>query len=158
VCASPVTIRRIEHRDAAEVAALAGELGYPATPELMDKRLTDIQTSPPQQPAELLVAVDSTGGHVIGWVHVCVPLFLTGSRAASVWGLVVSATHRGQGLGRRLMGATEAWAIDHGCEEIRLHVGAQWAEAHAFSKRLGYHVEKSQLVLARSLAPRKNVT
>lgn len=156
MAASSVTIRRMEHRDAGEVAALAGELGYPATSEVMEARLVDIQTSPPQQPAELLVAVASSGGRVIGWVHVCVPLFLTGTRSASVWGLVVSGAHRGQGLGRRLMEAAEAWAIDHGCEEMRLHSGAHRIDAHAFYDRRGYHVEKSQLVLARSLVTNRH--
>lgn len=157
VCASPVTIRRMEVRDAGEVAALAGELGYPMTPELMEARLINMQTSSPQQPAELLVAVAATGEHVIGWVHVCVPLFLTGTRSASVWGLVVGAAHRGQGLGRRLMDAAEEWAIEHGCEEMRLTSAAHRIDAHAFYERLGYNVEKSQLVLARSLESRRTV-
>lgn len=146
-----ITVRRMVHHDAAEVAALSGELGYPATPRLIEERLAGVQASPPYQAAEILVAVEMRGAHVIGWVHVCVPLFLTGSRAASIWGLVVASTYRGRGVGRILMEAAEQWAVDRGCEEMRLTSAVRRVEAHAFYERLGYQVEKSQLVLVRSL-------
>lgn len=155
---STIAIRRMERRDAAAVAALSSELGYPATPELMEERRIDIQTGPPQQPADILVAVDTIRDQAIGWVHVCVPLFLTGSRSASVWGIVVSSIHRGRGVGHCLMEAAETWAIDRGCEEMRLHSGAQRVDAHRFYDSLGYHVEKSQVVLARSLVSTKGKT
>lgn len=151
VRSTSITIRPMEHHDAAEVAALSGELGYPAAPELMEERLVEIQTSSPHQPADILVAIDSSDDYVVGWVHVCVPLFLTGNRSASIWGLVVASAHRGCGVGRILMEAAEKWAIGHGCKEMRLTSAVQRVEAHAFYDHLGYKVEKSQLVLARSL-------
>lgn len=144
-------IRRMEYRDAGEVASLCGELSYPATTERILERLVAVQTSPPQQQADILVAVDPVGDRVVGWVHVCDPLFLTGNRSASVWGLVVTSACRGQGISRLLMEAAEEWAVDNGCKEMRLHSAVQRVEAHAFYERLGYRLEKSQLALVRSL-------
>jgi GNAT superfamily N-acetyltransferase len=148
---SSITIRPVEHRDAVEVAMLSGELGYPMAAGLIEERLEVVRASPPHQPADILVAVDLRGDRVIGWVHVCVPLFLTGIRAGSIWGLVVASTYRGRGVGRGLMEAAEQWAVDHDCKEMRLTSAVQRLEAHAFYERLGYRVEKSQFVLARSL-------
>jgi GNAT superfamily N-acetyltransferase len=141
----------MEHRDAAEVAVLSGELGYPMSPGLVEERLRGVQASPPHQPADILVAVELSDARVVGWVHVCVPLFLTGNRSGSIWGLVVASEARGRGVGRRLMEAAERWAVDRGCTEMRLTSAIHRVEAHTFYERLGYRVEKSQHVLARSL-------
>ena len=54
-----IAIRRMEHRDAADVAAISGELGYPAKPRLMEERLAGIQSSPPHRPTDILVAVET---------------------------------------------------------------------------------------------------
>lgn len=56
-----------------------------------------------------------------------------------------------------LMEAVEAWAIEYGCEEMRLTSAAHRIDAHAFYERLGYNVERSQLVLARSIVSRRTV-
>ena len=41
-----VRIRRAEERDAADLAGLSGQLGYPATPEQIRDRLRKIVPSP----------------------------------------------------------------------------------------------------------------
>lgn len=100
-------IRPLELRDAAAVAALSGELGYPTTACAVAERLVQIQRSSVTQPATILVAEDGASREVVGWVHVCVPVDLVKHNVADIWGLVVASTHRGEGVGRALMSAAE---------------------------------------------------
>lgn len=150
---SRVTIRPAAPSDAGAVAALAGELGYPTTAEAIETHLRRIRRAAPGQPAAVLVAELVGTSDIVGWVHVCVPADLVKTDVADIWGLVVAATQRGLGIGRSLMAAAEAWAIDQGCRQVRLRSGSHRTEAHAFYRRLGYTIEKSQLTFSRSLVP-----
>ena len=147
-----INLRPMTRPDAAGVAALRGELGYPTTEETVAAGLTRIREAEQLQPAELFVA-QASDGNVVGWVHVCIPIDLVATEEAQIWGLVVASSRHGQGIGRSLMTAAEAWARDHGCREMRLRSGAHRTEAHAFYEHLGYQVVKQQMVLSRKIDP-----
>lgn len=146
------TIRPARDTDAAAIARLAGELGYPVEPKRMAARLAQMAQAT-EQPAVVLVA--ERDGAVVGWVHVVVPADLVLDATADIWGLVVAQSARGGGIGRALMTAAEAWAAARGCHEVRLRSGAHRTEAHAFYERLGYRMTKTQLTFARSLGDRR---
>ena len=149
---STVLIRPAAAQDIDAIAALAGELGYPTSPDTIAAHLDRIRQAAPSQPAAVLVAELQGCADVVGWVHVCIPADLVKTDVADIWGLVVSSAHRGCGIGRTLMAAAEAWAIEHECRQVRLRSGSHRHEAHAFYQRLGYAVEKSQLTFARDLS------
>ena len=46
--------------------------------------------------------------------------------------LVVTASHRGRGIGAQLLDATSNWARDRGCTHLELGSGARRADAHRF--------------------------
>ncbi len=46
--------------------------------------------------------------------------------------LVVTASHRGRGIGAQLLDATSNWARDRGCTHLELGSGAGGADAHRF--------------------------
>jgi ribosomal protein S18 acetylase RimI-like enzyme len=67
-----------------------------------------------------------------------------------VYYLAVDATHRGAGLGRRMMEEAEGWLRAQGVPKLNLMVRHDNRDAHAFYQRLGYTVSEVT-VLARWL-------
>src|SRR3712207_3819263 len=105
-----IRLRPMQAADAAAVACLSGELGYPATAEQMARRLAAVQRSAETQPAEVIVACEEETDEVVGWVHIAVPATMAVDAQPDIWGLVVGSSHRGHGIGARLMEAAETWA------------------------------------------------
>jgi GNAT superfamily N-acetyltransferase len=126
--------------DADRVAALSGELGYPATPEQIRTRLRAIEANPESR---ALVATD-TEGRIRGWVHVYGRRHVESDGSAEIGGLVVEPGLRGQGIGRSLMEAAESWARERGFGRVTLGSSTVRAETHRFYERLGYSIVKSQ--------------
>ena len=125
--------------DATRVAALSGELGYPATPEQIVRRLRAMAE---HTQARAFVALDGNG-RIQGWVHVYGRYHLESDRTAEIGGLVVAAESRGQGIGRALMGEAEAWARERGYGQVRLGSNVLRDDAHRFYQHLGYTISKS---------------
>ena len=148
-----VELRPMHAGDAEAVARLSGELGYPATAEQMAVRFEAMRRSSATQPAEVIVAIDEGSGEVVGWLHVAVPAMLAIDAEPDIWGLVVASSHRGRGIGARLMAAAEAWALEHGYAAVWLRSNQRRVDAHRFYKRLGYEIVKSQFTFSRSLSP-----
>ena len=122
------------------LAELSGQLGYAATPEQVRRRLQLIKRGAEH---EVWVA-EAAAGEVLGWIEVLLERTLISDREAEITGLVVDASCRGQGIGRRLMEEAEQWARDKGCRSVRLRSNVVRAEAHAFYEQLGYSVFKTQ--------------
>ena len=60
-----VDIRRATIADAAEIARLSGDLGYPTTPDVMTRGLTALLAN-----ERHYVAVAASGERLLGWTHV----------------------------------------------------------------------------------------
>lgn len=92
-------LREATRDDAAAIADLVTQLGYPSRTEQVATRLTALLS----MDQGLLVA--EVGGAVVGVVHVtrCVTLVL--DDAADIGALVVDNQWRGQGIGRALLQA-----------------------------------------------------
>jgi GNAT superfamily N-acetyltransferase len=91
----------------------------------------------------ILVAVVPRAG-VVGWIGVAVHEGITDSGRADIEGLVVEDEYRGNGIGRLLVEAAEAWARRRNCTSMRLVSNVVRERAHEFYKRLGYSVIKTQ--------------
>ena len=129
-----VTVRRASASDAVALAALVGELGYPAEPDAMPTRLAALQRS-----GHVVALVAEADGRVIGLVtaHVMTTIH-SPSPVALLTALVVAASARGLGAGRQLVAAVEQWARGHGVVRIAVTSGAQRTDAHQFYERIGY--------------------
>src|SRR5512143_2056559 len=77
-------LREIALADAAVVAELSGELGYPASPEVMQQRIASL--SP-----DHVVYVACLAGEVAGWIDVSVTHHLQSEPRAEIGGLVVAS-------------------------------------------------------------------
>src|SRR5690242_8857287 len=93
-----VQIRRARAKDAARLAELSGQLGYPATAKEIAQRLKQIR---PAALNAVFVAEDQQG--VAGWLHVSVTPLLEVALRAEVNGLIVDETRRSLGAGAKLL-------------------------------------------------------
>jgi GNAT superfamily N-acetyltransferase len=133
-------IRRATSADAPRLAALAGQLGYPATAAQIRERLRRIQ--PASQNA--VFVADSAKDGVVGWLHVSRESLLECDVRAEVNGLVVAEGQRSLGAGARLLAAAEDWARKHGCKSMSVRSNVIRDRAHQFYERNGYEHYKTQ--------------
>jgi GNAT superfamily N-acetyltransferase len=140
-----VTIRPARPDDAPELAALAGELGYPSTAAELARRLAPLLADPAQA---VLVAVDDAD-RAVGWTHVVVRRQLDSDDWVEVAGLVVTEGQRGAGVGAALLVAAERWAVAHSLPLVQLRSNVIRERAHRFYRRQGYEPVKSQLLFRR---------
>jgi GNAT superfamily N-acetyltransferase len=138
--------------DAPAVAALAGQLGYPATPDQVRARHARLASAPER--GAVLVAVDDGGpGEVIGWAHVELRDTLVAPATAQLMALIVADGARDRGVGRDLLHAAESWARDRGCEALIVATRVTRTDAHRFYRREGYDLDKTSHIFLKALGP-----
>lgn len=140
-------IRRAKLADAARIAALSGQLGYPTPTKEMAARLGQALKS---KAGACFVATNGTNG-VIGWVHVSVTPLLEVPRRAEVNGLVVDEKARSHGAGWSLLEAAEKWAKKMGCVRMSVRSNVIRDRAHSFYLRHGYEHYKTQKAFRKAL-------
>lgn len=145
--ADKVRIRPMKTDDAAAVARLSGELGYPAAAGEIAARLAGLSG----RPAGALLVAESAAGEVIGWIHVSEDATLTDGPIAEIRGLVVDSRMRGHGVGRELVGAAEGWAASRGYPRVRVRSRIAREDAHRFYGSAGYSIAKTQHVFDKHL-------
>ncbi|MEO3817732.1 GNAT family N-acetyltransferase [Plantactinospora sp. B24E8] len=129
-----IRIRRVERADAARVAELLGQLGYPTTAAEAEERL-DCWSD---DPASLLLGADADGLLVgVAALHVTPLLELTG-RFGRLVALVVDERCRGTGVGRTLVEEIERQARQAGCLFMEVTSSRHRDAAHRFYQGLGY--------------------
>lgn len=146
--ASPgVEIRRARRGDAARIAMLSCQLGYPATTRQVAKRLSLVM----QEYANACFVADSGEEGVVGWVHVSSTPLLEVQRRAEVNGLVVEEKCRNQNIGWLLLEAAEKWADRFGCKSMSVRSNVIRDRAHVFYLRHGYEHYKTQKAFRKAL-------
>jgi GNAT superfamily N-acetyltransferase len=145
------TVRPAVLPDAAVIARLSGELGYPSSPEQVKERLAGLQSHPEHAVLVAEAQVSPSESHVVGWVHAYVERTLESNPTVELGGLVVEETWRGSGIGRLLMGQVECWARATGCETVTVRSNVVRERAHAFYQRLGFGLVKTQDVFRKSV-------
>jgi GNAT superfamily N-acetyltransferase len=141
-----VVVRELTADDAAAVAELSGQLGYPGTAEEIRKRI-EVMTLSKDRVA--LVAV--RGAELMGWIDAAVERHLQAEDTVVIGGLVVRESARGCGVGKRLCEEVERWAGERGFSRVRVRSQIKRADAHRFYMRDGYRVVKTSLVLEKDL-------
>src|SRR6476469_2910993 len=127
-----LTVRDARAADAGEIAALLGQLGYPAEPAAVVARLERLAIVGDR------VGVAEVDGRAVGVAHVQVSPSLERERpVAKIGALVVDEERRGQGVGRALVQAVEDEARTRGCEMLFVTTSESRDDAHAFYERIG---------------------
>jgi GNAT superfamily N-acetyltransferase len=142
-----VNIRDARESDAAELAGLTTELGYPSTPADIARRLPFVLSGPEQR---LLVAVDDDD-RALAWMHVIINRTLENDPYAQIVGLVVTASARGAGIGSRLVAEGERWARELGMATVRVRSNVTRERTHEFYQRAGYEIAKTSHLFVKRL-------
>jgi GNAT superfamily N-acetyltransferase len=136
--------------DAAEIARLSLELGYPAGVEQTLAALSRMLGSP-----RYFVVVASDGaGPLLGWAAAECRLMLESGETAELTGLVVGASARRLGVGSALVAAAENWASESGFSSLRVRSNVTRSESHPFYESLGFVRSKTQHAYRKALSPK----
>jgi GNAT superfamily N-acetyltransferase len=142
---APTRIRQAGIDDAQALAALSTQLGYPADPTAIAKRLRRISET------HCGVVLVADAGAVVGFVQAVPQWYVTMDACVQVASLVVDRGTRGAGIGRSLLRAVEAWAQEHGFRELRVRSNVIRERAHRLYLRHGYVEKKRQAVFVKRL-------
>lgn len=90
------------------------------------------------------ITVAVCGDHVIGYIHAADYNVLYAPPMKDILALAVNGEYRRSGVGKALLQAVEAWAMESGAAGIRLVSGSSRTGAHEFYKKCGYICSKEQ--------------
>ena len=128
-------VRHAQPDDAAQVATLLAELGYP------DNQVADVRQRLALWASETTsrALVAERHQEVLGIVAVtAIPYLEHEGRWGRIVALVVSSACRGQGVGRHLVQAAENAASELGCVVMEVTTARSRTESHPFYQNLGY--------------------
>ena len=129
-----VEIRNAAASDAAALAPLLEELGYPASPADIAARLAGLR-----EPQSTALVATGAGGELLGLIGLHrLPVLQAAAPPCYITALVVASAARGRGIGRRLLAAAEEWARRAGSSRLVVTSAEHRAEAHAFYERAGF--------------------
>lgn len=140
-------VRKAVLEDVPEITGLCFQLGYSATPEQVSANLKALLGDEEHG----IFVVQQSDGRVVGWVHGYIYKLLYNEPSTQVAGLVVNEGSRGNGVGKALMKAVEAWSREKGCVVIGLRSNIIRKEAHTFYKKLGYEIIKESYTFSKKL-------
>jgi len=141
-----VDIRNVTPDDAADVARLSGELGYPIDADAMRRRIQQLSALPDHA---VFIAMCAEGA--VGWIHVSVVQHVQADVRAEIGGLVVTAESRSAGVGALLVARAEQWAREHGLTGMIVRSQIKREDAHRFYLREGYERTKTSAVFSKEL-------
>lgn len=100
---------------------------------------------------EIVLVAEQPAGTVLGWLHGSEQELLESGTRCEILGLVVDEVHRGQGTGRALIAAVEAWARQRGLQQVAVRSNIARIESHGFYEHLGYLRTKTQHAYRKAL-------
>lgn len=139
-----ILIRGPALADVGALQRLCAELGYEPSRESLEQTVAELGK-------DHSVLVAEAEGEVVAWIELAVLRPLTSGPECLICGFVVTERLRGQKVGERLLAAAEDWGREHGLPLIRVRSRDTRTRAHAFYERLGYEVQKRQLVFRKRL-------
>ena len=130
------TIRDATLDDAAVIADLLGQLGYPSTASEVIERIERLR----EFPAAMIHLAEIDGRpvgvitcHIFPSIHAPTPV-------AWLTTLIIDSGHARRGIGKALTESAEHWARAQGALRIAVTSGKHRDGAHAFYQQLGYEL------------------
>jgi GNAT superfamily N-acetyltransferase/uncharacterized membrane protein YphA (DoxX/SURF4 family) len=147
---SDIALRLAREADAAALARISDQLGFPLDEEAARMRLKEALGGPDHA---LLVA--ESRGRVVGLMELKRLRLFTARRQVEVVALVVDHDERERGIGTRLLQEAELWAKDLRCSKIRVRSKTIHRGAHSLYRRSGYEEIATSLLFEKQLGPRR---
>ena len=133
-------IRRAHPSDAAEMARLSGELGYPISVEEMRAALGRLLADD----RHFTAVAEEGADRLVGWMHVEHRTLMQSAERAELIELIVDASARRRGTGRALVDVAESWARSRGLASLTVRSNVTRELSHPFYEALGFVREKTQ--------------
>ena len=131
---STLTVRAATEKDAAALAPLLGELGYPVATEALLSRMRRMLARDDQK-----ILIAERDGAALGLLALHVfPVLAHDADLALIMALVITQKTRGLGIGRALIDHAESMAKSLGASRLMVTTHNRRADAHAFYERLGF--------------------
>jgi GNAT superfamily N-acetyltransferase len=144
---TPQILRPAMESDAAELARLTSQLGYPVSEAAMRTRLARMLGSSEDK---ILVA-EQAPGELAGWIHGFLSQLLESDYRVEIGGLIVDERCRRTGIGRQLVQGIEDWAAERGVIELSVRCREERIESHQFYESLSFRRVKTQRVFRKRL-------
>jgi GNAT superfamily N-acetyltransferase len=142
-----MTIRSLRENDAARIADLSTQLGYPSSDAQVDRRMKLLADGV----SDTFLIAAAADGEAIGWIHLRRFNSLHDDPMAEICAMVVDAEHRSRGVGAQLIAAAEEWARAHGFASMRVRSNVIRKDAHRFYQRCGFQLAKTSLTFKKEL-------
>lgn len=136
----------METPDAEAIAALSQQLGYPATPEASQRRISPVLQHPDH--CAFVALVDE---QVAGWIHGFHTINLESDPFVAIAGLVVDENHRRMGIGKALINKVIEWSVSKNCGRLRVRCNAKRKASHLFYEAMGFGEVKEQKIFDRQI-------
>ena len=139
-----IDIRDAEMTDIVAMTELINQLGYDTTKDEMKIRFANIQSH-----EDYKTFVATTATQIVGMVGMTKCYFYERNGIyVRVLALVTKNSFRQNGIGRKLMEASEKWAIEIGANTILLNCGNREERtiAQQFYQKLGYQIKSSGFI------------
>jgi len=140
-------IRQAIESDAAELARLTSQLGYPVSEAPIRMRMARMFGTADNR----LLVGEVPGGQLAGWIHGFLCQLLESDFRVEIGGLIVDERWRRSGVGRRLVQAIENWAVESGASELSVRCREERAESHKFYEHLSFRYTKTQRVFRKRI-------
>ena len=129
-------IREIDISDAKEIQKICKtSLGYDVDISTVENQIKKLSCD--NKNHILAVYEDENTKKVIGFVHAQVYESVYSDTGLNILGLAVDPDFRGNGVGKKLIGYIEKYAMDNGISFIRLNSANHRVEAHKFYENIG---------------------
>ncbi|MDL5033305.1 GNAT family N-acetyltransferase [Pelomonas sp. APW6] len=139
-------IREASASDLPAMAGLLGQLGYPVTAAELAARFARLAAR-----ADHVLLVSESDVGLTGLCHLQQIPLIASDGYVEVHALVVDASHRRRGWGRRLLQEAERRSRALGATRLRLRSGVHREEAHRFYRDLGDAQRRASLAFERDL-------
>ncbi|HJT44715.1 MAG TPA: GNAT family N-acetyltransferase [Chthoniobacterales bacterium] len=129
-----VAVRRAEFADAAPLAELMTELGYPTRTSEMEMRMEAISAD-----KNYATFVALTEGKICGMIGTSTRYsYEHNSAGAVIMALIVSENARGRGVGHALIKAAEEDLTERNIRRVAVYSHFRRTDAHEFYEKVGY--------------------
>lgn len=140
-----VICRKAIEEDIKVIRELVKELGYDVDDSALSRRINAIR----DKGGEVIVA--SIDGLAVGCINTIIDIRLAEGLTGELVSLVVSAMHRGEGIGKGLVLHAESWFKTKGCHTIRVRANAVRKDAHRFYLGMGFKEIKTQKIFTKTM-------